>query len=130
MKIVNVVMLLCIAIVSLPLSTGAGTVNENRYVLYLEQNYPNPFDTATSIEYEITCPSDSCVDSVYVRLSVYNVLSHIIDTLVSGYQYINTCYSMLWDGRDGKDREQSAGVYFYQLHVAGQTCTKKMILLR
>jgi hypothetical protein len=35
-----------------------------------------------------------------------------------------------WDGRDGRDRPQSSGVYFYRIETGAETQVGKMVLAR
>ena len=83
----------------------------------LEHNYPNPFNPATTIRYEI--PERSLV-----TIKVYDVLGNEISTLVSK-ELSPGEYEVEFNGT-----ELTSGIYFYQLKVAGFIETKKMILLR
>jgi hypothetical protein len=86
------------------------------------QNFPNPFNPSTRIEYSIH-------KDTYVKLSVYDVLGREVRVLVdarekAGYK------SVSWNGKDNAGGEAASGVYFYRL-VAGEFVeTRKMILLR
>ena len=132
MKIGNVVMFLCITIILFPLTAHAENVRNAEYAVSLEQNYPNPFSDTTEIDYKVSSSSDSCIDSVFVELIVFDVLGQHIDTLVSGFQCIDKKYTVTWDGSNKKGEQQPSGIFFYQIYIrsAGLTCTKKMIRMR
>jgi hypothetical protein len=83
----------------------------------LLSNYPNPFNAATVIEYQLPEASD-------VKLEVYNILGEKVATLVdhkqeAGYKVIT------WDAS-----EVSSGLYFYKLTAGDFTETKRMMLAK
>lgn len=81
----------------------------------LEQNYPNPFDTRTSIGFSV--PKRD-----WVRLVVYDLLGREVITLVDGGQEIGK-YSIVFNGNELQD-----GIYFYRLIAGSNQEVKKMIL--
>ena len=88
----------------------------------LYQNFPNPFNPTTNIEFALTKASD-------IKLEIFNVVGQKVQTLVSS-QMQPGIYSVTWDGRDSRGNSVVSGVYLYRL-VAGNTVqTKKMILLK
>ncbi len=88
----------------------------------LHPNYPNPFNSATTIAYRLG-------RAVHVRLEIYSVLGQLIATLVDAPQQPGT-YRLLWDGRDRRGTQVSSGVYFYKLSSGDFTDVKKMILMQ
>lgn len=90
--------------------------------LSLEQNFPNPFNPDTQIEYSLENHS-------FTTLKIYNTLGQEIKTLVNGVKDPGT-YSVLWDGTDGSGQPVSSGQYFYQVSQDNQFTAKKAILLR
>jgi photosystem II stability/assembly factor-like uncharacterized protein len=83
----------------------------------LEQNFPNPFNPSTIINYQLSMFS-------YVRLKVYDLLGREVATLLSremqpGY------YSVDFDGTN-----LSSGLYFYTIQAGDFTDTKKMLLVK
>jgi glucose/arabinose dehydrogenase len=83
----------------------------------LEQNFPNPFNPSTKIEY--TIPTRQ-----HVRLEVVDVLGREIATLVDGveqpgYKSIEFAASSL-----------PSGIYFYRLMAGSFDQTNKMIVLK
>ncbi|MBD3168924.1 MAG: T9SS type A sorting domain-containing protein [candidate division Zixibacteria bacterium] len=83
----------------------------------LYDNYPNPFNAATVIEYEI--PSDC-----RVKLEVYNIMGQLIGQLVDEYQQAGN-YKVNWNGESF-----SSGIYFYKLTTGDKQVTKRMTLLK
>lgn len=94
----------------------------------LSQNVPNPFNAATSMNYQL--PERS-----FARLSVYNLSGQLLRTLVKEEQPAGD-YIARWDGRDSSGRDVASGIYLYRLqaHVGLEredfTQTRRMILLR
>lgn len=86
----------------------------------LEQSYPNPFNTSTTIKYSIppvgTRP--------FVSLKVYDVLGREVATLANEQQSTGT-YSVSFSGSG-----LASGVYYYQLQAGGFVQTRNFILLK
>lgn len=73
----------------------------------LSQNFPNPFNPATVIEYALPKASE-------VTVQIYNVLGQKVRNLVDGHQ--EPGYKMIrWDGKDDSGTEVSSGIYFYRI---------------
>jgi len=87
--------------------------NLNSYEL--KQNFPNPFNPSTQINYNVG-------EGGLVNLKVYNILGVEVTTLVSEYKQAGS-YQVSFDGND-----LSSGVYIYNLSVNDFTKTRKMIL--
>ncbi|MFA6542356.1 MAG: T9SS type A sorting domain-containing protein [Bacteroidota bacterium] len=83
----------------------------------LEQNFPNPFNPTTMINYQL--PMNS-----FVTLKVYDMIGREIAALVDAEQSAGT-YSVAFDGSG-----LSSGLYFYSLQTKNFTVTKKMLLLK
>jgi len=94
-------------------------INDN-YKLY--QNYPNPFNPTTTINYEISRPSN-------VKINIYDVTGRLVRELVNEYKNIGN-YSSIWNGQDNSGNIVSSGNYFYQLISGDFVQAKKMILLK
>ncbi len=83
----------------------------------LENNYPNPFNPSTVIEFSI--PSNE-----FVNLSVYNVLGQKVSELVNSQVSAGT-YSYNFDASNF-----SSGIYYYTLNTGNFSSTKKMMLVK
>lgn len=88
----------------------------------LEQNFPNPFNTYTNINYSLK-------QSGNVRIDVFDLLGNKISTLISEYQNPGS-YSVRWDGKSDNEMEASSGIYVLRLMTDASNETKKMIMLR
>ena len=87
-------------------------------------NYPNPFDTMTTIRYSV--PRDG-----HVSLKIYNVAGQLVRTLVNKDQAPRAeGFTVRWNGRNDAGTPVSSGVYFYKLMTKNFTQTKKMVLLK
>ncbi|MFA7362048.1 MAG: T9SS type A sorting domain-containing protein [Candidatus Kapaibacterium sp.] len=83
----------------------------------LEQNFPNPFNPTTSINYSIP-------KSGLVTLRVYNVFGQEVSTLVNEVKN-NGNYSV-----DFNASNLSSGVYYYELTSGNFVQTKRMMLIK
>jgi len=92
--------------------------------LVLDQNRPNPFNPVTEIAYNV--PGH---DGGRVTLRVYSVDGSLVTTLVDEIRDAGPG-NVIWDGVDGNGRRVASGVYLYRLSAAGETVTKKMVLLK
>jgi hypothetical protein len=88
----------------------------------LSENYPNPFNPSTTIQYGV--PRDGAV-----AIDIYNVMGQKIRTLVDDYRAAGR-YVATWDGRDDRGYVVGSGVYFYRLTSGNTGIVKKMLLLK
>lgn len=88
----------------------------------LQQNFPNPFNPATVINF--TVPSASNVE-----ISVFNVLGEKV-RILADKMYAAGEHAVVWDGTDAGGAQVSSGVYFYRMVTGKFTATRKMALVR
>ncbi|MFC1550056.1 FlgD immunoglobulin-like domain containing protein [Candidatus Neomarinimicrobiota bacterium] len=88
----------------------------------LQQNFPNPFNPTTTINYQI--PSDS-----QVSITVYDLMGKEVKTIFTGNKQAGH-YTVGWDGRNNIGQLVSGGVYLYNIKTSKFTQTRKMILLK
>lgn len=88
----------------------------------LKDNYPNPFNAGTSIEYRVSGPGQ-------IELIVYNTLGRQVQVLVQEYKTPGV-YRALWNGRDEHGDDVPSGIYFYRLQAGDYTETRKMLFLK
>jgi tetratricopeptide (TPR) repeat protein len=93
----------------------------------LSQNFPNPFNPQTMIQYQLP-------EASHITVKIYNLFGQEVRTLVAGHREAGY-HSEIWDGRDDFGRRVASGVYFYRLSAApnvtqpnGFQFTRKMVL--
>lgn len=104
------------------IATGADSTtdvikNLNISSFRLFENYPNPFNPATTIRFEIS-------HSGFVSLKVSDVLGREVTTLVNEEKNAGS-YSVHWDATNF-----GSGTYFYKLESDGRREVKKMLLMK
>ena len=88
----------------------------------LSRNYPNPFNSSTTIPFSLSAPSS-------VRIVIHNLTGQQVRTLTSS-PFPSGTHALHWDGRDQQGRDLASGLYLYQLRAGDLTRTRKMLLLR
>lgn len=73
----------------------------------LKKNYPNPFNSATTIEYKIPLP-------FHLQISVYNFNGQLIKTLINEKQTTGN-HLIRWDGRDNFNTQVASGIYIVRM---------------
>ena len=89
---------------------------------HLENNFPNPFNPATTIEYSLRNQAD-------VKLSIFNVLGQKVRELVNESQTAGI-HRVIWDGTDASGTVVSTGIYLYRMQVGDLAETRKMVLIK
>lgn len=95
--------------------TGSGEII--RYEL--QQNFPNPFNPATTINYSLN-------KNTIVNLDVYNSCGNLVTSLVNGYQKEGN-YKITFDAAN---YNLSSGIYFYSLRTENSFEVKRMVLIK
>ena len=90
----------------------------------LRQNFPNPFNPATTIRYEVIRPS------VLVSLAIYDIAGQRVRQLVRAQRRSAGPHEAIWDGRDDEDKLVANGVYMYQLRAGQFRQVRKMVLVK
>lgn len=83
----------------------------------LHQNFPNPFNPATTISYSLAATS-------FVTMSIFNVMGQRISTLVAG-ELPAGLHSVRWE-----PQSLPAGVYFCRLQAGESIFSRKMLYLK
>jgi hypothetical protein len=86
-------------------------------VFALSGNYPNPFNSETTIDYQLPINCE-------VKLVIYNLLGQKVETLVDGLMEAGH-HSVQWDAS-----AYSSGIYFYKLNAGDKIFTRRMTLLK
>ena len=90
----------------------------------LMQNFPNPFNPTTKIEYEIPRILNHSNGEIMIQLKIYDMLGNELTTLVNKEQTAGY-YAVEFDGS-----KYSSGIYFYRLVAGSFTATKKLVLIK
>lgn len=98
-----------------------GATVPDAYALY--DNYPNPFNPSTMIEFDVAKPG-------FVEIAIYNLMGQRIRTLTDKHFAQAGRYKVEWNGRDGLGRLVGSGVYFYRLKAGDVVKQKKMLLVK
>jgi len=88
------------------------------YTFKLGQNFPNPFNPTTKINYEI--PNDS-----KVKLIIYDILGREVKKIVNDELKKAGRYVVDFDGTN-----LASGVYFYRIEAGNFVESKKMVLIK
>ena len=85
-------------------------------------NYPNPFNSQTTIFYDV----ESTID---INLNIYDLNGELVKRLYSGLSSIGE-NKFIWNGVNDLDMLVSSGVYFYRLESNDFVRTRKMVLIK
>ena len=97
---------------------NVSNISTNTLVTFiLHQNYPNPINPFTKINYELE-------QDAKVELVVYNILGKEIKILINSFQKVGS-YSIYFDGSN-----IPAGIYIYRLKTNKFSESKKMLLIK
>ena len=83
----------------------------------LYNNYPNPFNPETKIQFEVKNTDN-------VNISIFNIKGQLVQTLVNDV-YTPGRYNLIWNAKN-----VSSGVYFYKMETNDFTDIKKMLLIK
>jgi expansin (peptidoglycan-binding protein) len=100
-----------------PCTLASTNENEGPAVFYLSQNFPNPFNPATTFTFGLSEQSD-------VRLDVLTTLGQSVAVLVNETRQAGY-YSVKFDASN-----LASGLYFYRLQAGAFVQTKKLLLLK
>jgi len=89
----------------------------------MSQNFPNPFNPATTINY-------SLAEDQLVKINIYNIRGELVKSLVNKVQPAGN-HSVEWQGRDVNNKPVSSGIYFYNMIKNNKiVATRKCLLLK
>jgi len=108
---------------NIPLQRITEVNNENLIFapdkMVLLKNYPNPFNPSTTIQYSIPY-------SGKVRLSIYNSLGQLVNTLVNDFMEAGE-YEVKFNGKDKWGNKLTSGIYFARLELLSMEKNSKAI---
>ena len=85
-------------------------------------NYPNPFNPSTTIEFNIP-------ENGRALVSVYNTKGQRVKNLLDA-DLPRGKHTLVWDGRDANNRSLASGIYFFKLESGGKTSFRKVMLMK
>jgi hypothetical protein len=88
----------------------------------LKQNCPNPFNSITTIEYEIP-------QMDLITIEIFDLLGQKIRTLVKQHQSVGV-HLVLWDGYDDQGKLSTTGIYLCRLLVGKQQSVQKIAFIK
>ncbi|OVE79988.1 hypothetical protein BVY01_01055 [bacterium I07] len=93
------------------LSSSVSPLNNNNPESHdLKQNFPNPFNPETRIEFQLSNPSN-------VSLKIYNIQGKEILTLIDEYKEAGQ-HAVTWNGNNRFGKPAGSGVYFYHMDAS------------
>jgi flagellar hook assembly protein FlgD len=90
--------------------------------LVVNQNFPNPFSSTTTIN--VSVPKDGDVE-----LTIYNIKGQRIYSSVAKFASKGS-QDLSWNGKDYKGRTVGNGIYFYKVTQNNQSVVKKCIMIK
>ena len=94
---------------------GVSEMRQSPASFYLQQNYPNPFQSTTTIKYRVAEPG-------FVSLKIFDAMGSEVASLVNEKKPVGD-YSIEWNAL-----RLGSGIYFCRMQVAIFTDTKKLVL--
>ena len=108
--------------------SGETKVKKNEYTqsdFRLYQNFPNPFNNETRIQFSIPV-------NKRVKIEIYNVAGQKVTKLLDENKAAGS-YFVLWDGRNENGKPVSSGIYFCRIEIKQNSHSlsqiEKMVLL-
>lgn len=92
----------------------------SHYTLY--QNFPNPFNPETTIEFDLP-------QSSKISLDIYNILGQKVRNLADKH-FSAGQHSVRWDSNSDQGQPVPSGIYFYKLVTSEHSVSRKMVLVR
>ena len=91
--------------------------SENMPKVITLNNYPNPFNPFTTINYTLT-------EAGPVKLSIYNLTGQLIENLINEFKPAGL-YTSTW-----RPENLSSGIYLYRLETNGYSSDGKMMIIK
>ncbi len=108
--------------VLLNISVKNNTTQELPADFKLYRNYPNPFNSSTTISYDLPT-------ACHLSLRIYDVNGHLVKILQNGHQTAGH-HSISWDGTNKNKVPVVSGLYFVRLHAEGFERVGKVMVVR
>ncbi len=95
----------------------------------LEQNYPNPFGSNTTIPFSVGVNELVVTGRARTVLEIRDITGALVKRLIDA-PAAPGLFSIQWDGRNELGRRVASGVYYYELQVGPIVQRRKLLLLR
>lgn len=90
--------------------------------VYLEQCYPNPFNSTTVVSYRLP-------QNQKIQIILYDITGRIVRQLWDGAQ-VAGYHKLLWNGKDDAGNHLPSGLYFCRIQTASSTKARKIVLIK
>ena len=90
------------------------------YNLY--NNYPNPFNPSTTLQYDLS-------ENSFVDVTIYDVFGNVVNNLVFANQ-TKGFKSVQWNATNNDGQPVASGIYLYSIKAENFRKTKRMIFLK
>jgi flagellar hook assembly protein FlgD len=88
----------------------------------LLQNFPNPFNPSTTIEYQIPAVG-------VVEIKIFSVNGQLVKTFLATHASSGS-YTVTWDGKNETGQFVTSGLYIYQVSFSNSVVAKKMMFVK
>jgi len=88
----------------------------------LHENYPNPFNPLTNIEFEM-------ISAQPIKLTIYDITGKKVKTIANDVYSVGR-HKVQWDATNESGHRVTSGVYIYFLQTERSVKSRKMILLK
>jgi hypothetical protein len=95
----------------------------------LEQNFPNPFNGDTVIDFTVSLLDVALTSGERMTLEVRTIKGGLVRGLFE-QAAAPGIYRVVWDGRDESGKPAASGVYFYELAVGRIRLLRRLTVLR
>jgi len=89
---------------------------------FKKDNYPNPFNSNTTIRFEVG-------GSSFVRIDIYNLQGQAVRQL-KAENFLPGIHHVVWDGTNKNGILVGSGIYIVSLKAGGERYSKKLLLLK
>ena len=89
---------------------------------FLYQNFPNPFNPITMIEYDL--PKNAMVD-----INIYDMKGRLVKNILKNFQ-TSGHKSIQWNATNYQNEPVSAGMYIYIIQADEFRRSRRMILIK
>jgi YVTN family beta-propeller protein len=92
---------------------------ERPKVFALGKNYPNPFTSRTTVQYQVPRKAEVSID-------IYDVSGRLVKSLVRG-THNPGYYQVIWNGDNDQKRTVASGLYFCRMSAGSYTKIRRML---